>query len=183
TPPIISSIGVRLTNKGSRESCPAVGLPPPAEPIIHKMQTRFSLAANTMKSINQTTIGALSVLLLACTASAASFSFSTGEPDGKIATLSRPASLGRMQTETADDFVTTQAVVLNQATFFGLLPAGSSIADITGVEVEIYHVFPFDSAFPPSGNVLNRTNSPSDVEIDSSTRDSANPSLPFSSTI
>src|SRR2546422_7046052 len=38
-------------------------------------------------------------------APAASFSFSTGDPDGKVATLSRPASPGKIQTETADDFV------------------------------------------------------------------------------
>src|SRR5262249_16545993 len=90
---------------------------------------------------------------------------------------------GKQQTETADDFVTTQSIVLNQATFTGLLSAGSTPADISGVEVEIYHVFPFYSVFPPSGNVLNRTNSPSDVEIDSGTRDSADGSLTFSTTV
>jgi hypothetical protein len=147
------------------------------------MQKHFSLTANPMKSINQTAFGALAWLLLAGTVSAASFSFSTGEPDGKIATLSRPAGAGTLQTETADDFLTTQSVVINQAAFTGLLPAGASLADISGVEVEIYHVFPFDSAFPPSGNVANRTNSPSDVEIDSATRDSANGTLSFSATI
>jgi hypothetical protein len=136
-----------------------------------------------MKAINQITFSALTLLLLASHVSAASFSFSTGEPDGKIATLSRPASSGNMQTETADDFVMTQAVVINQATFTGLLPAGSSLANISGVEVEIYHAFPFDSVFPPSGNVPNRTNSPSDVDIVSATRDSANSSLTFSATM
>jgi hypothetical protein len=147
------------------------------------MQTRFSLTSHTVKSINQTSCGALALLLLASHVSAASFSFSIGEPDGKIATLSRPASPGKTQTETADDFATTQAVVLNQATFIGLLPAGSSLADISGVEVEIYHVFPLDTLFPLSGNVPNRTNSPSDVEINSATRDSANSSLTFSATV
>ena len=38
-----------------------MGLPPPgttpAAPTIHEMQTRFSLAANTVKSLNQTTLG------------------------------------------------------------------------------------------------------------------------------
>jgi hypothetical protein len=148
------------------------------------MQNRFSLITNTnMKSINQITLGALSLLLLAAGASAASFTFSTGNPDGKIATLSRPASLGKSQTETADDFVTTQAVVISQATFIGLVPVGSTLADISGVEIEIYHVFPRDSVFPPSGNVPNRTNSPSDIEIDSATRDSADGSLTFSAAI
>ena len=64
---------------------------------------------------NKAAVGALAMLLLASQASAASFSFSTGDPDGKIATLSRPASPGIIQTETADDFVVTQAVVINQA--------------------------------------------------------------------
>ena len=129
------------------------------------------------------TFTALALLLLVSGASAASFSFSTGDPDGKIATLSRPASPGKMQTETADDFVVTQSVVISEATFTGLLPLGSPLSSINGVEVEIYHVFPRDSAFPPSGNVANRTNSPSDIEIDEATRDSADGSLTFSAAI
>jgi hypothetical protein len=133
-----------------------------------------------MKNINQITFGALTVLLMAGSVSAVPYSFSTGEPDGKIATLSRPASQGKIQTETADDFVTTNSVVITQATFTGLLSDGSSPADISGVEVEIYHRFPFDSVLPPSGNVPTRTNSPADVEIDSATRDSADGSLVFS---
>lgn len=134
-------------------------------------------------STNKTFVAALSSLLLASQASADSFSFSTGAPDGKIATLSRPASQGKIQTETADDFVVTQAVVISEATFTGLLPLGAALTSISGVEVEIYHVFPFDSVIPPSGNVPNRTNSPSDVEIDSATRDSADGSLTFAATI
>ena len=42
--------------------------------------------------------GALAALLVMSQASAASFSFSTGDPDGKIATLSRPAGPGKLQT-------------------------------------------------------------------------------------
>src|SRR5207249_8536806 len=107
----------------------------------------------------------------------------TGDPDGKIATLSRPASPGKIQTETADDFVVPQPVVINRATFTGLLPPGAALTSIRGVEIEIYHVFPGDSANPPSGTVPNRTNSPADIEIDSATRDSADGSLTFSATI
>jgi len=136
-----------------------------------------------MKSINTITVGALALFLLVARASAASYSFSTGDPDGKIATLSRPSSPGKIQTETADDFVATQAVVISQATFTGLLPSGAALSNISGVEIEIYHFFPFDSAFPPAGNVPNRTNSPADVEIDSATRDSADGSLAFTATI
>src|SRR5213592_4847714 len=80
--------------------------------------------------------GALGLLLLVSGTSAASFSFSTGNPDGKIATLSRPASPGKIQTETADDFIATQAVVISQATFTGLLPAGTPLTSISGVEIE-----------------------------------------------
>lgn len=125
-------------------------------------------------------LGVLTSLVLASHTSAAVFTFATGEPDGKIATLSVPASPTRLQTETADDFVTTQPIVINQATFTGLLTAGASIDQIIGAEIEIYHVFPGDSVLPPSGNVPNRTNSPADVEIDSATRDSADSTLSFS---
>src|SRR5438034_3462686 len=125
----------------------------PTTKTFHEMTNRFSLTTNTnMKSIKQVPLGALTLLLLASRAAAASFTFSTGEPDGKIATLSRPSGQGKLQTETADDFVTTQAVVISQASFTGLLPAGADISSISGAEIEIYHVFPFDSAFPPSGN-------------------------------
>jgi len=109
--------------------------------------------------------------------------FSTGNPDGKIGTLSRPASAGLVQTETADDFILSQSMVINQATFTGLLPMGASLASIDIVEIEIYHVFPADSANPPSGNVPTRDNSPADVEINSATRDSSDSSLSFSPTL
>ncbi len=137
----------------------------------------------TALAARKTIAGAMASLLLAAQAPAESFTFSTGAPDGKIATLSRPASPGKSQTETADDFLLTQAVVINQATFTGLLPLGTPLTAIRAVEVEIYHVFPGDSANPPSGNVPNRTNSPADVEIDSATRDRADGSLTFNATI
>jgi hypothetical protein len=125
----------------------------------------------------------LAALLLVSHASADTFTFSTGDPDGKVATLSRPSSAGKLQTETADDFIVTQSIVINQAKFTGLLSAGANLSSITDVEVELYHVFPLDSVLPPSGNVPTRTNSPSDVEIASATRDSADGSLLFSPAI
>src|SRR5882724_6098062 len=91
---------------------------------------------------NKTTLGALSLLLLVAQAPAASFTFSTGDPDGKIATASRPASAGKIQTETADDFLVTQSVVITRAIFTGLLPSATDLSSISGVEVEFYHVFP-----------------------------------------
>jgi len=106
--------------------------------------------------------------------------FSTGDPDGRIGTLSRPSSGGGaiIQTETADDFVLTAPTLITQATFTGLIPSG--LSSINRVEIEFYHVFPKDSANPPSGNVVSRTNSPGDVEIAKATRDSLDGSLSFS---
>jgi hypothetical protein len=95
-------------------------------------------------------------------AAASPFFFSTGNPDGLIATLSRSASPGKLETETADDFVTTAPTVINSATFTGLLIGGATPANVFDVEVELYHVFPVDSTNPPDGRVLTRMNSPSD---------------------
>src|SRR5580704_5299238 len=101
--------------------------------------------------------------LLATPAAAAPFVFSTGNPDGLIATLSRTASAGKLETETADDFVTTAATTLiTSGTFTGLLTGGATPANVNNVEIELYHVFPLESANPPDGRVLTRTNSPSD---------------------
>jgi hypothetical protein len=81
--------------------------------------------------------------------------FSTGSPDGKIATLSRPPGVG-LETETADDFVLGQRAVVTNATFVGLLPTGAPLSSVTGVEIELYHVFPVDSANPPDGGPIHR---------------------------
>ncbi len=117
------------------------------------------------------------LLFLPPRASASSFSFSTGAPDGLIGTLSRPASAGLIQTETADDFVLNQCVLINEATFTGLLPLGAPLSSIDRVEVEIYHVFPVDSDTNRTPAVVTRMNSPSDVEIDDATRDTLDGSL------
>jgi hypothetical protein len=95
-------------------------------------------------------------------AAADTFFFSTGDPNGLIATLSRIASPGKLETETADDFITTAPTVINSATFTGLLSGGATPANVLDVEIELYHVFPMDSANPPDGRVVTRTNSPSD---------------------
>ncbi len=117
---------------------------------------------------------------VATPAAADLFFFSTGNPDGLLGTLSRPASPGKLETETADDFILTQTTTITQATITGLLPLGSSISN---VEVEVYHVFPADSANPPSGNVPTRVNSPADVEIGSATRDGTAGTLGFAAAI
>jgi len=109
----------------------------------------------------------LTVLIFLCgvasspaTASDIPFSFSTGNPDGLIATLSRVASPGKLETETADDFVTQSLTTINSATFIGLLPLGTPLSAVTQVEIELYHVFPIESTNPPDGKVLARANSP-----------------------
>jgi hypothetical protein len=122
---------------------------------------------------------------------AGSFSFSTGDPNAFIGTASRVASAGKMQTETADDFVLTENTIIQQATFTGLIPSGASLSSITQVEIEFYHVFPVDSnvgrtSGPPlfsTAQVPTRVNSPSDVEISSATSDSTSGTLTFTATL
>jgi hypothetical protein len=120
--------------------------------------------------------------LLAIPAAANSFFFTTGNPDGKIATLSRVSSPGKVQTETADDFILGQGTFLRQATFIGLIPTGTPLSSVSQVEIEFYHVFPKDSG-PFDGLVNTRMNSPADVEIGSATRDSAAGSLKYNVTL
>jgi len=141
---------------------------------------RFGLA---LLSASKPALGALALLLLTAKVDAASFSFSTGDPDGKIATLSRPSSPGKIQTETADDFFLTQSVVISQATFTGLLPLGTPLGNVRNVEIEIYHVFPGDSDTNRTLTVTTRANSPGDVEIAVATRDGRNGSLRFGATL
>ena len=118
----------------------------------------------------------LATILLPCVfanlpANADPFFFSTGNPDGLIATASRIASPGKLETETADDFVTTATTSITKATVIGLIPLGTALGAINQVEIELYHVFPLDSTNPPSGNVITRVNSPSDNNF--AARDSA----------
>jgi hypothetical protein len=68
--------------------------------------------------------------------------FSTGNPDGLMATLSRTASPGKLETETADDFIVPAGITsITDATFIGLVvvaapePASLSLlgAALTGM--------------------------------------------------
>jgi hypothetical protein len=104
------------------------------------------------------------LFLWAASVAGAPFFFSTGDPDGLIATASRPESAGKIEIESADDFVLASATNITGATFTGLVPLGSTAIDVT---IEIYRVFPKDSTVPPSGQVPTRVNSPSDVAFDS----------------
>ena len=122
-------------------------------------------------------------------ASASPFTFSTGDPNGLIATGSRPSSAGKIEIESADDFILTQQTQINHATFTGLLTGGASLADIGNIVVEIYRVFPEDSNVGRTSgaptfstvNVPTRVNSPSDVAFDS--RDAAASTLSFSTNV
>ena len=135
----------------------------------------------TITRVRKVFVGAAmmaSILLIAQLATAATFSFTPGDPDGKVGASTRPASPGKIETETADDFVLQQTTIINKATIKGLLPTDTDLKKIKDVEVEVYHVFPLDSA-PFSGKVPSRTNSPSDVEIGSATRDANAGTLKF----
>ncbi len=116
-------------------------------------------------------------LFTAIPAAADGLLISTGNPDGLIAMASRPDRAGKIEIEAADDFVLTGATNVTSGSFVGLLPTGASLSSISEVVVEIYRVFPEDSTVPPSGNVLTRVNSPSDVAFDS--RDSSTGGLTF----
>jgi hypothetical protein len=101
------------------------------------------------------------------------FFFSTGVPDGKIATITEPANAHNSQVEyeSGDDFVLTSETKISHASFTGLLTGGARPRDLKNVVVEIYRVFPLDSnvgrtSGPPTfstPNVPTRVNSPSDV--------------------
>ncbi len=65
----------------------------------------------TKKSLLRVALAFGCLVLLLCLNSpvqAESFFFSTGNPDGKMATASRPSSAGKIEIESADDFVLTQ---------------------------------------------------------------------------
>ena len=72
--------------------------------------------------ITMASAAALSVGLVAGMPVAADpFFFSTGNPDNLLGQLSRPPSPGNLETETADDFVLTDATVISRATIHGLI--------------------------------------------------------------
>jgi len=118
-------------------------------------------------------ISALSIGLLAALPAVAAPFFNTGNPDGKIATATRPDVGGKFEIESADDFVlaTSNSTVITSATFTGLLTGTNP--SVNDVVVEIYRVFPKDSDTGRTPNVPTRANSPSDVAFAS--RDSATP--------
>src|SRR5215831_478214 len=142
---------------------------------------KFLFDAKCRRAVSRVSLigaGLTLTVSLGMTAWADTFFFSTGSPNGQLGALSRRPSPGKIETETADDFVLQDTTVIKTATITGLIPLGTPLENIKDVEVEVYHVFPLDSdvgrtSGPPTfstAQVPTRVNSPSDVEIDSATR-------------
>jgi hypothetical protein len=112
-------------------------------------------------------LGALALVLMrgATSSAATSFFFSTGDPDGRMASVSHPEGRGKTEHESADDFILTARTVLQEATFTGVLYHGGP-GEIREVVVELYHVFPKDSNTTRTPRVPTRTNSPADKRFD-----------------
>ncbi len=138
--------------------------------------------------MNTSITAALAIMGLASAmpAAASPFFFSTGDPDGKMASATRPDAGGKFEIESADDFALTNPTTLTNATFTGLIPIGSSVQDVV---VEIYRVFPNNSdvgrtSGPPTfstSQVPTRVNSPSDVAFAS--RDASGGTLSFTTNV
>jgi hypothetical protein len=96
------------------------------------------------------------------------FNFSTGLPDGKVATISEPpnAHNSRVEFESADDFVLNTETVIDRASFTGLLTGGAKLGDVSNVSLTIYRLFPNDSDLTRTPAVPTRNNSPADNEIE-----------------
>ena len=139
-------------------------------------------------------LAVLSVGLLSCSffcqqaeATQATFFYNNDFPNNLIGTASRPESAGKIEIESADDFLPTPNLTrITNATFTGLIPTG---ATIEAVRVEIYRVFPNDSnvgrtSGPPTfstSQVPTRVNSPADVAF--ADRDSGSGNLSFTTTL
>lgn len=106
----------------------------------------------------------LTVFAYCAAMSAAPFTFSTGNPDGLIATGARLPQPGILGIETGDDFILTAPTIIQSATFTGLY-TGSAPFSVGDVNVDLYHVFPTDSDTARTANVNTRMNSPADTEF------------------
>ena len=147
-----------------------------------------------MKNLSKTMLAVLTVGLLSCSffcqqaeAAPIPFFYNNDFPNNLIGTASRPESAGKIEIESADDFLPTPNLTrITNATFTGLIPAG---ATIEAVRVEIYRVFPNDSdvgrtSGPPTfstSQVPTRVNSPADVAF--ADRDSGSGKLSFTTTL
>ena len=112
---------------------------------------------------------------------AATTFFITGNPDGKIATASRPDSPSGIEIESADDFTLSGSTTITGATFTGLLTGTASLSNVVSVDVEFYKIFPELSDVSRRIRVPTRVNSPSDNAL--VTRDSTAGTLSFTGTV
>jgi len=139
-----------------------------------------------MSKITLSAVLGLLSAAIAGPASATPFFFSTGNPDGRMASATRPDTAAAFEIESADDFALTAPTTLTSATFTGLLPSGSSVSNVV---VEIYRIFPKDSNVGRTSGaptfstpqVPTRVNSPSDVAFAS--RDSSGGGLNFTTNV
>jgi len=121
-------------------------------------------------------------LMIASSVCGGLVTISTGEPDGKIATATRPPSAGKIETETADDFILTAQTQLTSASFTGLVTStGSGSLNFPRVTVDIYRVFPNESDATRTIGVPTRMNSPGDVELTGA--DTVDNNLTFTTTV
>jgi hypothetical protein len=66
-------------------------------------------------------VAVIGLLPAAAAAAETPFSFSTGDPDGKMATAARPDTGGKFEIESADDFILDAMTAITGASFTGLL--------------------------------------------------------------
>ena len=104
------------------------------------MQTRIATTCSTALLLG---------MLSAMPAAADPFTFSTGNPDGLMATASPPGHRRKFEIELADDFALTDSTSITSATFTGLVTGGCAQQHIGEVVVEIYRVFPADFGRQP----------------------------------
>jgi hypothetical protein len=79
-----------------------------------------SIAYVLRASVRAAALGG-AMLLLTLPVSATPFLFSTGNPDARIATASRPGTGFGFEIESADDFVLVDPTSISGATFAGLI--------------------------------------------------------------
>jgi hypothetical protein len=139
-----------------------------------------------MKNLSTTVLAVLAVGLLSCSffcqqaeAAPIPFFYNNDFPNNLIGTASRPESTGKIEIESADDFLPISTrTLITSGTFTGLIPTGATIG---AVRVEIYRVFPNDSNTMRTPNVVTRVNSPADVAF--ADRDTGSGNLSFTTTL
>ena len=84
------------------------------------------------------TAASAALLLSAGLCSADPFFFSTGNPNGLMATASRPGAGGAFEIESADDFVLTNSTTITNATFTGLVvSSGPALPTLEQIVAEL----------------------------------------------